>query len=366
MGTKKKILFLIPMPPPVHGVTSINLQIKKSRKLKKKFETYFLNSSQAINLVELEIFKIRKLLKFIYFYFELLTKILNIKPDVIYFNLSPRGLGYYRDILYVILLKLLKQKVIFHLHGIGFLKKTKNSLIQKNILFFLFKNINLICLSKLSIRDIELVRDKNKKIFILNNFSNPNLFKSKVKRPFTFVYLSNLVPSKGINIFLDSIELLNKKNLIFKAKIIGKSSDNKFLNKIKKRINKIDNVKYMGPLYGKKKFLELSKSDVFVLPTSYTNENFPVSILESMSSSVPVIAPKIGGIPNIVDHNKNGFLIGTNISKNYSKYMEIYIRKKKIHKKHKINAKKKWQKNFSFQIFENKLIKIFERVILKN
>ena len=85
-----------------------------------------------------------------------------------------------------------------------------------------------------------------------------------------------------------------------------------------------------------------------------------------MSSSVPVIAPKIGGIPNIVDHNKNGFLIGTNISKNYSKYMEIYIRKKKIHKKHKINAKKKWQKNFSFQIFENKLIKIFERVILKN
>ena len=215
----------------------------------------------------------------------------------------------------------------------------------------------------MSTKDVSFLKNKNKKIFILNNFSKPNSFQFKIKSPFTFVYLSNLIPSKGINIFLNSIKLLNKKkNIKFKAKVIGNSFDNKFLKKIKMKISKLSNVEYIGPLYGKKKDLELKKSNVLVLPTSYSNENFPVVILESMSSSIPVISSKIGGIPNIIDHNKNGFLVAKNNSQNYSKYMGIYLNNKKLYVRHSINAKKKWKKNFSFQIFEKKLIKILNSI----
>ena len=134
--------------------------------------------------------------------------------------------------------------------------------------------------------------------------------------------MSNLVPDKGINVFLDAINLLNnQKHKNFKAKVIGDSNNINFLKKIKKKIRNLPNVKYLGKMYGKKKFKELNNSSAFVLPTNYFNEAFPISILEAMSLKLPIISSKVGGIPDIVKHKKTGFLIK---NKNYEEYANIY------------------------------------------
>ena len=62
----KKILFVVPLPPPIHGASLINYYIKKSKNLKKNFKTYFFNSSQAKNLYEMEKFKFIKLFRFLF------------------------------------------------------------------------------------------------------------------------------------------------------------------------------------------------------------------------------------------------------------------------------------------------------------
>ena len=55
----------------------------------------------------------------------------------------------------------------------------KKSYFTKILLNNLFKNVHLICLSKKLTDDVKLFYDKNKKIFILNNFS---LKQSKLKK----------------------------------------------------------------------------------------------------------------------------------------------------------------------------------------
>lgn len=50
----------------------------------------------------------------------------------------------------------------------------------------------------------------------------------------------------------------------------------------------------------------LSVSDLFLLPSS--SEGFSLAALESMSFGVPVISTKVGGMPEMIEHGRNGFL----------------------------------------------------------
>lgn len=72
--------------------------------------------------------------------------------------------------------------------------------------------------------------------------------------------------------------------------------------------NKLDNVaEYIGWVSGEEKIKLLNEVDVFILP-SY-NEGLPISLLEAMSYNLPIISTTVGGIPEILKNEYNGFLI---------------------------------------------------------
>jgi glycosyltransferase involved in cell wall biosynthesis len=50
----------------------------------------------------------------------------------------------------------------------------------------------------------------------------------------------------------------------------------------------------------------LSISDVFLLPSS--QESFGLAALEAMACDVPVVASRVGGLPEVIDDGETGFL----------------------------------------------------------
>jgi glycosyltransferase involved in cell wall biosynthesis len=51
----------------------------------------------------------------------------------------------------------------------------------------------------------------------------------------------------------------------------------------------------------------LQAADIFVLPSS--TEGLSVSMLEAMSSGLPALVTSVGGAPDVIQHNMNGYLI---------------------------------------------------------
>ena len=68
-----------------------------------------------------------------------------------------------------------------------------------------------------------------------------------------------------------------------------------------------DNVSLIGRIPNYEMPLFYASSDLVLLPS--LSENFPVVALEAMSSGKPVIASRVGGIPELVRHNENGILV---------------------------------------------------------
>lgn len=109
---------------------------------------------------------------------------------------------------------------------------------------------------------------------------------------------------KGINYFIDAMNLLVERHPEMKQNtgvvILGGKSD-----EVADRLPvKTFSVGYVAD---EKKIIEIYNSvDLYVLPS--LEDNLPNTIMESMACGVPCVGFKTGGIPEMIDHQKNGYV----------------------------------------------------------
>ena len=212
-------------------------------------------------------------------------------------------------LLYLIIKKILKKKVIYHIHGAEFHLFYKNAirLKMKVIKDFVEGSDGLIVLSK----KWKIFFDKEfdvKNIFILNNtIPYPEITGPKQGEIMNFLFLGRIGKRKGIFDLLEAVYRI-KSQIQNKAMFyVGGDGDAEGLLQIIQQYGLKDIVKFVGWISGQEKIKLLNKSNVYVLPSF--NEGLPISILEAMSYHMPIISTAVGGIPEVVIEGENGFLI---------------------------------------------------------
>jgi len=130
----EKILFILKLPPPVHGSTLMNLNVFNSRLIKEQFDAHYFSLSLSRELNDVGRIKWYKLKKTIGDFFSLSRVLKKVKPTLVYFAVSPVGLAFYKDYIFYSIIKMHRVPVVFHHHGKGVSLQGKKSSLQADVL----------------------------------------------------------------------------------------------------------------------------------------------------------------------------------------------------------------------------------------
>ncbi|NCF75218.1 MAG: glycosyltransferase [Xanthomonadaceae bacterium] len=144
---------------------------------------------------------------------------------------------------------------------------------------------------------------------------------------FVFMYVGQIEKHKGILFLIKVFKRLSEqiKNIDFRLTIIGGGSESQKIKQISK-----DNFKiiFLGKLHHKELNNFFVQSNCLIVP-SLCYENSPTVIYESLSFGVPVLAADIGGIAELIQDNKNGYIFKAGDENDLLQKMEFCLKNKK-------------------------------------
>jgi glycosyltransferase involved in cell wall biosynthesis len=367
---KNKILCLVQLAPPVHGASMMNGYLTKSKLINDHFNLEIINLQFNKSINELKKISLIKIFKAFGYALKIVSRMIQFKPELVYFTLSSKGFAFYRDAFYIFLIKRFNTKIIFNLHSKGIKKNAQSNRIKNFIYRQVFKNTESICLSNSLTHDIENV-SKSKPYVIpcgIPVTKKTGEYILKKNNPVSqILYLSNFIESKGILIFIEALGLLKERGQTFNARIVGAPADvtMEILEKKIKDKNLTSSTEVIGPLYNEKKNAEYENADLFVFPSFYENESFPLVLLEALQYSLPVISTFEGGIPEMIINNETGLLVeGQNVEMLANKMVNLMndpILRKEMGDK----GYNRFINNFTLEHFENSILKTFIDVLNK-
>jgi len=363
-----KILFLLQLPPPIHGASLRNKSIAESKNLNEKYNIKVLNLSINKNLETIGDFSLIKLLKTKFIGLKLLFNLIFFKPKFVYYVFSPYGFAFYRDVLFAFIINLSGKKILFHMREKGILNESKKSRFKRFLYKKTFKNNNIICITELVKNDLKTVYEKKPYIVAdgVEEVITENRFMKKQYNDIpVIIFLSNLTISKGIYDFIESLKILKEEEIEFKGVIVGaphEISKQELLTYIKEK--NLDNfIEYKGPLYGKDKFDQIFESDIFVFPTYYKSETFGIVIIEAMQAGLPVVSTDEGSIKSIVKDGINGFIVKKRSPESIADKLILLVSDKRVRQKMGKKGRELYLKNYRIDIVIEKMINLFEDLL---
>jgi glycosyltransferase involved in cell wall biosynthesis len=123
------------------------------------------------------------------------------------------------------------------------------------------------------------------------------------------LFLGNLVPYKGPDVLVKAMSRIVKDVPDTKLFFVGKGVMRDELEMLSKKLGVEKNVKFTGFVEEGLKHFYYRAADVFVLPSTMSTESFGIVNLEAMACGVPIVASRIGGIPDVVKDGENGLLV---------------------------------------------------------
>ncbi len=199
------------------------------------------------------------------------------------------------------------------------------------------------------------------KIVTLHNYINIREFSSykTIDDNYAF-YFGRLSIEKGI---FNLIEAFSKQEF-GRLLIAGDGPEKNNIEKYIKDKNLENRIKLIGFLSRDEVKEYISKSSFVVVPSIWY-ENCPYSILETLAMGKAVVGSRIGGIPELINDNENGYLYDYDDVKRLSNIIKKLFSDKDKRQKMGQKSRRLAKEKYNIDNYYNKIIKLYEGVVGK-
>lgn len=144
--------------------------------------------------------------------------------------------------------------------------------------------------------------------------------KTRTQEPFTIGYFARVAPEKGLHVLAEAYRLLRRREDFPPAKLEAAGylapEHKPYLQEVESKMREAglaDEFHYHGEVEREAKINFFQNVDVVSVPTTYA-EAKGLSVIEAMASSVPVVQPRHGSFPEILERTQGGLLCEPNDS----------------------------------------------------
>ena len=121
------------------------------------------------------------------------------------------------------------------------------------------------------------------------------------------LYTGRLSVEKGLPILFESLKLLKNQDYDYELTLVGDGEDRAYLEQLASEMDIGERLIFTGFAGQDEVRKHLLESDIFILPSFA--EGVPVSLMEAMSSGIPVISTYVGGIAELIKSEETGLLV---------------------------------------------------------
>lgn len=245
----------------------------------------------------------------------------------------------------VLLKKVLRKPLVVTLHGSDITVLGRGA--AKPLVSFVLNNSDaIIAVSEFLRRETIKLGASEEKIKVI--YSGAPACKPERLQPEsrTITFIGSLIRQKGVDILIMAFGGVKKKFPDAELVIVGDGREKKSLEKLSRELGiKVNFLGYQEDLGS-----ALEKSAVLALPSR--EEGFGLVLLEAMAAGVPVVASRVGGIEEIIEHEYNGIIFEKENSKELAEGIIRILENKELRKKLIENGKKtlkkfRWEKTGS-------------------
>jgi glycosyltransferase involved in cell wall biosynthesis len=173
--------------------------------------------------------------------------------------------------------------------------------------------------------------------------------------------VGRLVPQKGMEYFIRAIPLIDKQFPKAKYVIVGEGWSRDILESEARITGLNHKIRFTGFLSDQAVIDLMSSADVLVVPSIY--EPFGIVALEGMATGVPVVASNVGGLSEVINHERTGVFVYPRSPESIAWGIERVLSDPEHAKWLADNAKEKLHKAYSWEAVAMKTVEVYKKVV---